>query len=139
MNELLIVLIAWVASASGLPPTPSLPSISYASPARLAALSVGKNGIPIGEVAAVYDSTTSTIILRPDWRLDRPADVSVLVHELVHHLQFEAGLSYECPEAREAEAYAVQARWLEEFHLDLESSFAIDGLTLLLRTKCLPL
>jgi hypothetical protein len=73
----------------------------------------------------------------PDqWTGRSAAELSVLVHELVHHLQEAAELRYECPAAREQLAYAAQERWLGLFGLSLSSEFDIDPFTLKISTEC---
>jgi len=65
-----------------------------------------------------------------------PAELSVLVHEMVHHLQNQAGTTYECPAERERLAYEVQDKWLGLFGRNLEGEFEINGLALLISTSC---
>ena len=60
----------------------------------------------------------------------------MLAHEMVHHVQNLAGLTYDCPEARERPAFAAQQAWLARAGSDLAEAFGIDALTLLLRTSC---
>lgn len=88
------------------------------------------------EVVAVYDDKTSTIFLPEGWTGNTPTELSVLVHEMVHHLQKAANLSYECPAAREKLAYAAQEKWLSQFGRNLLEDFEIDSVALLLSTKC---
>ena len=64
------------------------------------------------------------------------ADLSVLVHEMVHHLQNIGGIRYECPAAREQLAYLAQDKWLGLFGQDLEHAFEIDKFTLKVSTSC---
>ena len=61
-------------------------------------------------VVAVYDN--DIIYLSDGWRGGSPADQSVLIHEMVHHLQKHAQLRYGCPQEREKLAYQAQERWL---------------------------
>ena len=65
-----------------------------------------------------------------------PLELSVLVHEMVHHLQNFSGLRYACPQEREELAYSAQAKWLDQFGLNLIDAFELDTLTVLVRTKC---
>jgi uncharacterized protein DUF6647 len=88
------------------------------------------------EVVAVYDDKTSTIFLPEGWTGNTPTELSVLVHEMVHHLQKAANLSYECPAAREKLAYAAQEKWLSQYGRNLLEDFEIDSVALLLSTKC---
>jgi Domain of unknown function (DUF6647) len=85
---------------------------------------------------AVYDHVNRTIFLPEGWTGRTQAELSVLVHEMVHHLQKEAGLIYPCPAASEKLAYEAQAKWLGLFGLDLASEFDIDPFTLLATTTC---
>lgn len=87
-------------------------------------------------VVAVYDSRTATIYLPEDWSAGDAADLSVLVHELVHHLQFATGARYGCPQERERLAFDAQDAWLKQFGSSLEEAFGIDPFTRLVRTIC---
>jgi hypothetical protein len=62
--------------------------------------------------------------------------MSVVVHEMVHHLQNKAGMSFACPAEREQMAYAAQEKWLGLFGLSLRSEFEIDAFTLKVTTTC---
>ena len=81
--------------------------------------------------------TEATIYLPADWTGSTPAEVSVLVHEMVHHLQNVANTKFECPQAREQLAYAAQQRWLGLFDRTLEDEFQLDPFTLLVTTRCM--
>ena len=78
-----------------------------------------------------------TIYLAEGWTGLSHADLSVLVHEMVHHMQNLAGLKYHCPQEREKLAYAAQARWLALVGHSLEQDFELDGFSLLFKTRCL--
>ena len=88
------------------------------------------------DVVGVYDDQSKTIYLSDKWKGRTPAELSILVHEMVHHLQNEAGLHYECTAAREKLAYEAQNKWLGLFGHDLESEFEINGLAVLVSTSC---
>ncbi|WP_292184417.1 DUF6647 family protein [Mesorhizobium sp.] len=88
------------------------------------------------EVVAVYDEDVNTIFLAAGWTGRTPAELSVLVHEMVHHLQAAAEMRFACPGEREALAYRAQEAWLRLFGTDLKSTFNIDPATLLVATVC---
>lgn len=49
------------------------------------------------------------------WDPEEPTQLSLLVHELVHHAQrYMKDVTWACPDAREAQAYILQNRWLEQ-------------------------
>lgn len=140
MDMLVKVLIVWAAGATGLPETENLPKIRFDEPAAISA-AVNPTGLGSADpiTIAYYDASGPYVVLPKGWRPEDPFHLSMLVHELVHHLQEEAGLTYACPGLREREAYGAQQLWLESQGLQLvgNSSFQIDEMFLLLRTSCL--
>src|SRR6266404_416977 len=66
-----------------------------------------------------------------------PAEQSVLVHEMVHHLQNLGKVKFECPMAREKLAYMAQDQWLKRFGKDLETEFEVDMFTVLVSSSCM--
>jgi hypothetical protein len=66
--------------------------------------------------AGAYFPETGRIELAPDLDLDTAYGQSFLLHEMVHAAQFAEGADRRarCPEALEAEAYRVQAQFLQE-------------------------
>jgi hypothetical protein len=151
---LLTVIMTWLSINFGLPAVHEHPRVEFASatkmvevrysrlassrPDRVAAEAGRSAPAEFGHhVQAIYDDRSRTIYLPEGWIGATPAEVSVLVHELVHHLQNVAGLKYDCSGAREKPAYRAQARWLELFGKGLADEFAIDAMTILVRTSCM--
>ena len=87
-------------------------------------------------VVAMYNDRTQTIYLPEGWTSGSPADQSILVHEMVHHLQLQAQLKYGCPEEREKLAYEAQGKWLALFGRSLGEEFGLDPFTVLAKTLC---
>ena len=150
MEILLTAIVTWLSLNVGLPATAELPRVERVPPAKLAAIRYrgsGSERISAShrhearggaiDLEAVYDDTTRTIYLRETWTGATPAEVSVLVHEMAHHLQNVAGLKYECPQAREELAYRAQDRWLARSGRSLAKEFKLDPMTLLVRTRCM--
>jgi hypothetical protein len=151
MQALLTALITWLSANYGIPANYDLPAVRFAAPMEIAAIRYsafgpqrsGKaiapyNSLPADQrqsIVSVYED--KAIVLPIGWQGRTPAEVSILVHELVHHLQNLAGLTYACPQEREALAYEAQQKWLGLFGLSLASEFEIDGMALLVKTKCL--
>jgi hypothetical protein len=89
------------------------------------------------EVVAVYDDRARTIYLPEGWTGATVAEQSIVVHEMVHHLQNVAGLTYECGGAREKPAYLAQAHWLKLHGLELEKEFDVDMFTIVALSACM--
>ena len=62
---------------------------------------------------AAYDLQSRRIHLVEPWSEERPYDVSVLLHELIHDVQL-SNHDWECVGAPEFEAYWLQDKWLAE-------------------------
>jgi hypothetical protein len=136
----------WLATEFGFPTVVELPRVVLAPAEELSAMRseavspgalltvAGAESLP--DIVAFYNDAERTIYLPAGWSGATPAEVSILVHEMVHHIQNIAGLRYPCPEAREAPAYAAQAEWLARSGSDIAAAFGIDPMTLLVRTKC---
>jgi hypothetical protein len=138
----------WLTEEFSLPLVTAEPSIEFASSERIFALRYGglrvasaqdaspsPPGIPDARsTVAVY--VGSTIYLPEDWTGRTPADLSVLVHEMVHHIQNVGNIRDECPRAREKPAYAAQQRFLQLYERDLESEFDINPFTVLVNSIC---
>jgi hypothetical protein len=150
MESLLAVIVTWLSISYGLPASQDYPHVEIVPSAKIAALRYGglMKDRPLEvasanpearagqDLVAVYDDASRTIYLPEGWSGKSAAETSVLVHEMVHHLQNLAGLKHECPEAREKLAYEAQDQWLKQFGEDLETAFEIDGMTRLVRTRC---
>jgi hypothetical protein len=143
-EELMNSILNWLVAKFDLPAIREAPRVEFVQAAAMAQLryrsSAAPQAMPLDggrDVVAVYDDARRTIYLPEGWAGVMPAEQSVLVHEMVHHLQNLGNLKYECPEAREKLAFAAQEQWLELFDRTLASEFELDPFTLLVRTSCL--
>ncbi|MCL4798623.1 MAG: hypothetical protein KJ025_03495 [Burkholderiales bacterium] len=150
METLLTAIVTWLAVNFNLPAVYEHPRIELASAETMHAVRYRRPGAThaqpaartvrpgqLPEVEALYDDATRTLYLPEEWTGRTPRELSVLVHEMVHHLQNAAGLRYECAQAREKPAYVAQSRWLELFGRTLGEEFGIDPMTVLVRTACM--
>lgn len=143
-EELMNSILNWLVAKFDLPAIQEVPRIEFVQPAAMAQLryrgSAAPQAMPLDggrDVVAVYDDAKRTIYMPQGWTGVTSAEQSVLVHEMVHHLQNLGKLKYECPEAREKLAFAAQEQWLELVDRTLASEFGLDPFTLLVRTSCL--
>ncbi len=153
-RTLLTEIVTWLSANFDLPAIQDHPSVQFVSPAKLASMRYEDKGClpdrpcetgvyePVEaahqrEVVALYKGTTRTIFLSDLWTGTTPADQSVLVHEMVHHLQNLGELKFECPKAREKLAYTAQDRWLKRFGKDLETEFDVDMFTIFVSSACM--
>ena len=109
--------------------------------AFLGSQAVGRSGEPLPgyqrEVVAVYDDSARTVYLPESWTGETIAEQSVLVHEMVHHLQNLAGMKFACAGEREKPAYLAQDKFLKQNGLDLEKEFDVDMFTVIAISACM--
>jgi hypothetical protein len=144
-------IMRWIAERFDLPRSAERPAIVFESPADLTRTRNGgflahpstrnapnaEHRSVRGGVLALYNDARRVIHLSEDWTGANDADMSVLVHEMVHHLQNIAGVKYFCAGEREQIAYQAQSAWLRQFDKSLDSEFGLDALTLLVRSRCM--
>jgi len=140
--ELIRAIENWLSSRLGIAPPANPALVAFVTSRQIFAMR--HRDVPadrmtsagLAETLALYGDEELTIYLPTEWTGNTPAELSVLVHEMVHHIQNVAGLKYECPEAREKEAFAAQEEWLALFGMDLQGEFDIDPFTMLVQTTC---
>ena len=146
-SVLLSEVVTWLSENFGLVATYDHPAIEYVPQTELAGLRLksllrhgsfasGSDGIVTRDVVALYNHDTKTIFLSDAWTGADPKELSVLVHEMVHHLQNVGNLKYECPAAREKLAYQARDAWLKGYGRDLEHDFDVDLFTVIISSAC---
>lgn len=119
----------WIDTTTALPAADTSATIVFvdardlAEPSEMASM-IGST--PRG----LYDPDTGTILLVRPWSADKPQDVAVLLHELVHHRQ--DGKHFYCEAAKEHAAYHVQKNWLAERELTLD----VNWIAIVLASSC---
>ena len=145
MEALLTAIVLWLSTNFPLPANLNHPRIKFVSAAEMVAplnknqqqrtnISSAENS---WDIVSLYSNEAKTIYLMDGWTGNTPAELSILVHEMVHHLQNVGQLKFACPEEREELAYKAQESWLHLFGRDLERDFQMDAFTILVKSKCL--
>lgn len=102
-------LLAWVERETGYD-APNQPAV-VASQEKFN-LVMKMKGVHYADARALY--IPGMVILDNNrWDEESPQQISLLVHELVHHAQLFSKRKYPCADAKEYEAYTIQNKWLE--------------------------
>jgi hypothetical protein len=144
----LISVIAWASNVANLPATKELPAVRTIAVGTTVIL---QSMLPDeseeiatsykwtqNDFTALYDDGSRTIYLPDQWTGTTAAEMSMLAHATVQHLQNVAGVTYACPQLRNAVAYDVQARWLGLFDRTMADEFGIDPDILTVSNQCIP-
>ncbi|MGB4100571.1 MAG: DUF6647 family protein [Alphaproteobacteria bacterium] len=102
-------LMSWIEKETGYR-APNLPTVIASQEKFRMVMSM--NGVHYADARAMY--IPGMVILDNEaWEADDPVQISLLVHELVHHAQLFSKRKYACADAKEYEAYIIQNKWLE--------------------------
>lgn len=139
MPELMMSLMIWIATVTALPVPNAVPEIERLDGRQM--WDMLHTDIPYesrgsSDVIAIYNLEKRIMHLRHDWAPKGHKNLSVLVHELVHHMQSEAGKKFACRGEMEREAYEVQIAYLDKYGLKIEELFQINAMFLMAVTSC---
>ncbi len=137
MDAMIITLIGWIAANSNLAAADT-PRIQLVPKHEMSELYFGaKKANEFYRLEAFYLPAKATIYLPDIWRLTELRDKSVLLHELVHHVQMSNNVKVSCMAALERQAYDLQFRWLREQGIkDPYELIGTNVLTVLILTAC---
>ena len=121
MGALMAQLDRWLDRHSDLAPAPAPPRVRLIDRHAIASLTGAPQSAHGGRPRGLYDPASATIWLIRPWDPRDPHDVSVLLHEMVHHRQ--RGRHWYCPGAQELPAYRLQDRWLNALGLEVRANW----------------
>lgn len=142
MNALIAFLTAFIVANSDLPPAPIEPIVQYQD--RETLWHMNHPGATFRPERQQYDALyrNDFLYLHDQWKAGDLHDVSILAHELVHHLQHHSDKVYACEKEKEAHAYHLQIEFLERFgDMTTEEVFevmGVNGVWLHQQTVCPP-
>ena len=138
MEALRLALMVWISGVTGLLVPAELPQVVYASDEQLCEVYTGKDcpADASTTIVALYHRVKHTMYLPDEFDVGHPYYISVLVHELTHHMQSCSDRQYPCVGAIEREAYAAGFKWLESMGLDALAVSKLDMLSLIHYTSC---
>ena len=143
----------WISAVTGFS-VPEIPHIKSATFAEMKHISYDcDNVVPatkkvcadtsVGyKTLALYIESSETIYISNDFWWPSKKDQSILLHELVHHMQFANNYQKTTESCKrsvlEAQAYSVQSEWLKTHGMSLEKDIGIGPLYLYIITTCIP-
>jgi uncharacterized protein DUF6647 len=146
MEALLTTIVVWLSANYDLPSSFERPRVEFVSAKEMTShfyegiARQEQPGMVLNQsepdVVSLYSNETKTIYLLDGWQGKTPGELSMLVHEMVHHLQNVGQVKFACPQEREKLAYKAQDGWLGLFRTDLMQEFQIDPFSLLVKTNC---
>ena len=119
--------VRWIAGKTGWK-TASAPRIELRTTRDLAIMFFGNaDGFEGVRPLALYARDQHILFLADELALDNLLDQSILLHELVHHMQISNNVEFHCREETERQAYRLQIDWLREH--GIAQPYAFVGIT----------
>jgi hypothetical protein len=114
----------------------ALPPIRFIPAAEIQKVLSSEEAIDL-KLEAFYSEKDHSIYLADSWRPDDLRDRSILLHELVHHLQYLNHVKELCTGEFELEAFRLQINWLSEQGVEYPVDLVgIDPLVILMLGRC---
>ena len=159
MKELVITLMLWIGGSTGFP-VPEPPTIAVKTLYEMNNILYGcddlkindkelynsvcvikddiKSPNPAASILALYNHVTKEIYLPTYFNKDNVAHRAILLHELVHHLQYNSGYNKKvsCRGMLEEQAYDLMDVWLKENNAVMPVDLAIGPLLRFTITTC---
>lgn len=126
VDQFIAAALVWISAQMSYGAPPPAPPVAMVQPAvleQMAAATVPGADAFIesgaGGPAGLFDAASGTIYLPDDFDLAQLEDRATLVHELVHYVQVQAGMSGLPDSALESQAYDLEYRWRDTGAADM--------------------
>jgi len=133
MKEILIALMLWIGANTNYNTDVPLPSIEFKSQIEMENLYYGERPKREGELYGFYNIAKDVIVLPDTWDKNKPFDLGLLVHEMIHYLQDVNNIQFNCTAEMEVDSWPLQKQYLESVH---NYHWEYDGLWHLMVSTC---
>jgi len=133
MKEILTALMIWLGANTPFNTNYDIPNILFVTQDQMEEMFYkGSNKMP-NTLHGLYDKESDTIILSDQWDRRKPWDMSVLLHEMIHYLQDQNKMKFNCVANMEKDAWPIQQLYLEKQH---DYIWDYDGLWYTVISNC---
>ena len=116
MKEILTALMIWLGANTTFDTNHDIPNVLFLSQTQMEEMFYKGTGAMPNTLHGLYDKESDTIILPDTWDRREPWDMGVLLHEMIHYLQDQNDLHFNCIAEMERDAWPIQQRYLKEKH-----------------------
>lgn len=127
MDTLIFSLMVWIATLSGLVVPLRPPHVSFVTAEQMSDIQCDGQ---CDDTAPLALHLQGVIYLRKSWSFMSIKDISVLVHELTHYVDYMNEVPYECISQWEKHAYSVQRTYVESAGLNFYEITGLDVFTI---------
>ena len=133
MKEILTALMLWLSANTPFQAHPELPKVVFLPIETMEQMFYGDNEYEPDQLRGMYNKDIDTIYLPDDWNRNSAWDMGVLVHEMVHYLQDQNEMKFNCSNEMEKMAWPIQQFYLKKVH---DYDWDYDQLWFLVISNC---
>ena len=133
MKEILTALMIWLGANTPFDTNHDIPNVLFLSQTQMEQMFYKGNDKMPNTLHGLYDQESDTIILPDTWDRRKAWDLGVLLHEMVHYLQDQNDMDFNCTAEMERESWPIQQRYLKEQH---DYAWDYDGLWYAVISTC---
>ena len=133
MKEILTALMIWLGANTPFNTNHDIPRVIFLPQAQMEEMFYKGNDKGVNTLHGLYDAESDTIILPDTWDRRKPWDLGVLLHEMVHYLQDQNKIHFNCTAEMERDAWPIQQQYLKEKH---NHTWKYDGLWYAVISTC---
>ena len=133
MKEILTALMIWLGANTSFDTNHDIPNVLFLSQTQMEQMFYKGNDKMPNTLHGLYDQESDTIILPDTWDRRKAWDLGVLLHEMVHYLQDQNNMDFNCTAEMERESWPIQQRYLKEQH---DYAWDYDGLWYAVISTC---
>ena len=132
MKEIVAALLLWIGANTDYNIQVSHPTIIFMPQSQMEKIYYGEHE-PIGTLYGFYNMKEDFIVLQDIWNKNSPWHMSVLLHELIHYVQDQNNIQFQCNAEMERESWPLQQKYLKEIH---NFEWDYDGLWHMMVSTC---
>ena len=133
MKEILTALMIWLGASTPFNTNHDIPNILFVTQVQMEEMFYKGTDTMPNTLHGLYDKESDTIILPDKWDRRKPWDMGILLHEMIHYLQDQNKMKFNCVANMEKDAWPIQQLYLEKQH---DYSWDYDGLWYTVISNC---
>ena len=116
MKEIITALMIWLGANSDFNVNMDIPTVMFLPQDKMEQQYYKGRKHADVNLHAFYDTENDIIVLPDTWDRRKPWDLSVLLHEIIHYVQDQNEVRFNCVQEMEVKTWPLQQKYLQQMH-----------------------
>ncbi|MGA1718103.1 MAG: DUF6647 family protein, partial [Aquiluna sp.] len=116
MKEIITALMIWLGANSDFNVNMDIPTVMFLPQDKMEQQYYKGRKHADVNLHAFYDTENDIIVLPDTWDRRKPWDLSVLLHEIIHYVQDQNEVRFNCVQEMEVKTWPLQQKYLQQVH-----------------------